>query len=374
MSKKSAFVTICVFLGLVACVEPYDFRFDLDLDIMTVDGLVTDQAGGTSVEIKTSRSRLGTSFDEPLRGCQATIKVSNGTVVALTETAPGIYTPPADFAGKIGLSYQLRFQTKENKNYESNPEPMKTAPAIKNVSQRFEKDGIINGTGTLILGSTTDVLVDFDDPAGERNFYTWRWKLWERQQVCITCVGGRLQNGNCVAIRGASSTTPPTYDYECQSDCWEVLYNKEVPLFSDVVSDGRSTLGFRVARIPYYTFSGALLEIEQMSLSQSAFQYYQILKDQSESTGTLTDAPPSPIVGNMSNLSDANEKVIGYFTASAIKKVRVWLPRAPEAGIKRTLLLGRETNFEVLPPPASPPKFPCVQSRNRTPIKPAGWR
>ena len=374
MFNKSTFISLFVFFGLVACVEPYDFGFKLDLDIMTVDGFVTDQLGGTSVEIKMSRSRLGTSFEEPLTGCQADLKVSNGTVVALTETTPGVYTPPANFAGQVGLNYQLRFLTKDNKTYESNPELMKTAPPIKNVSQRFERDGILNATGTLVVGSSTDVLVDFDDPAGEKNYYTWRWKLWERQQVCITCVGGRLQNGNCVAIRVAPSSTPPTYDYECTNQCWEVLYNKEVPIFSDAVSDGKTTLGFRVARIPFYSFSGALLEIEQISLSQSAFQYYQILKDQSESTGTLTDAPPSPIVGNVINTTDANEKVIGYFTASAIKSVRVWLPRAPENGIKRVSLLGRSVNLEVLPPPASPPTFPCVQSRNRTPNRPEGFR
>ena len=92
----------------------------------------------------------------------------------------------------------------------------------------------------------------------------------------------------------------------------------------------------------------------------------------------LADTPPAPIVGNVRNVSNPEEPVVGYFQASGIASIRYWLDRqnaSSFAGRPTGLLNGRE----IMPEPMGadltrPPFAPCLPSISRTPIKPTGWK
>lgn len=356
---------------LYACVETYDVTYKLNAELLTVEGFVTDQVGA-SISISRSRNVENNYYSVPLRGCSVEILVSDGSIILLKEQAEGVYAPPSSFRGKVGETYQLRFRTPDGKTYQSSKEKLGTVPAIKKIYQQFDKNGLLDKTGKRVIASTVDVYVDFDDPKENKNYYLWRWKRYEQQNICISCEGGRLNfsGGTCVKI---NSRNPPTYDYECDKPCWDIFYNNESNILADDFSNGSSVVGRLIAKVPFHTYQGSLLEIEQVGISREAYLYYKLLNDQTQNTGTLTDTPPAPIIGNIQNVNDPNDKVIGYFGAASTQLVRYWVDRSIYKDPILMPLLGREANLEASTP-LPPPVYPCVLSRFRTPIRPQGWQ
>ncbi|MFN4146355.1 MAG: DUF4249 domain-containing protein [Runella sp.] len=356
---------------LLGCVEEYDIRYNLDAKVLTVEGFVTETLGGTQVSINTSVGNGGNSYSEPLKGCTVELLTDNGTV-PFREVVSGVYAPAATFQGQSGKSYQLRFRTPDGQTYLSSKETLTTVPPIKKVYQTFDPKGLLDRTGQRVLASTFDIYLDFDDPRETQNFYLWRWKRYEFQDICITCEGGTLNTNGGVCIK-SNARNPPTYDYQCDRPCWEVFYNQDVNIFSDVFSNGQMVQGRLIAKVPFHSTQGCLLEIEQIGLSREAFLYYQLLRDQVQTTGTLTDTPPAPIIGNITNINNPSDKVVGYFGAASSQKIAYWVTRNERPDGIRRPLLGRPTLLEE-PTPFRPPVYPCVMSRTRTPIRPEGWR
>ena len=361
-----------VLLAIDSCIEPYDVRYDLSADILTVDGLITDQPGAT-VAIKRSVSD-GSIYTVPVEGCTVEIALGNGSKLNLKETSAGVYAVPADFKGVAEQTYQLQFKTPEGKNYQSSVERMQAVPDIKKVYQTFNHRGLLDRTGTRVLASTFDIFVDLDDPADQKNAYLWKWQLFENQNICATCEQGigilNRNNFQCFSIPNS-----PTYDYVCATNCWQIYYNTDINVLSDVFSNGRTIAGRRVAQVPYYSDNGSLIEVQQYAISNEAYQYYLLLRDQSQTTGTLADTPPAPLIGNIKNTANNSEIVVGYFGAAGVKKVRYWVERSGNKDGIKISQLGRAVNLEPSSgPPPRPPSAPCVAGRNRTPLRPEGWR
>jgi len=354
---------------LYACVETYDVSYHLDAELLTVEGFVTDEAA-TVISISKSKSLAGNYYSVPLTGCIVELVVGDGTIVPLKESVEGMYSAGSSFQGKVGQTYQLRFRTPEGKQYESTKELLNPVADVKKIYQELDQNGLLDKTGKRVVGSTVDIFLDFDDPKESKNYYLWRWKHYEEQPVCITCDGGRLVGGTCVKI---NSRNPPTYDYPCDKACWEVFYNPDILIFSDELSNGLSVRGKLIAKIPYHSSKGCLLEVEQIGITREAYLYYKLLRDQNQNTGTLTDTPPAPMIGNLRNVNDADEAVIGYFGAASSRLTRYWVNRSSYTNATVVSLLGREINLENTSP-FPPPTYPCVISKSRTPIRPEGWQ
>ncbi len=367
--------------GLSACVEGFEPNLNLTADVLIVDGGVTDLAERQTVKLSRSRVYTGRSSTSPVQGAKVEILVGGATAVSLRESATtnGLYEAPDGFRGEAGKSYQLRFTTADGQRYESSAERLMPVPPMTKVYDQFDARGIVNAEKTRYTPANL-IYIDTPDPAGERNFYRWNWTLWERQDWCATCQRGIYITTNGVGD-GYCLTDPVLplgnlYDYTCAGSCWEIVRGVDLNLFADTYSNGRPVTGKLVARIPYYQPQGALVEIRQQSLSPEAYRYYQLFESQTQSTGGLADTPPAPIVGNVRNLDNDRENVVGYFTASAVAVQRYWLNRQNASGIPVGLfqtLQGRAPSPEP-PVPFRPPAARCLPSETRTPVKPEGWQ
>jgi Domain of unknown function (DUF4249) len=345
----SVLSSLAVVLAVVGCVDPYEPDFVSTLDVLTVEGTITDLPEPQFIKLSRSTAdkltgRFGTQF---VAGAQVELIVDDTRIVAFRQTAPGMYSAPVGFKGEIGHRYQLRFQH-DGKRYESSVEMMPAVVPITKVYQQFNAQSL---PVTQIKGFTSanDVYIDFQDPADAANYYRWQWKLWERQEYCLV---GTFQ------------------DLYCDRMCWEIIQNYEVDAASDIYSNGRTVVGKRVAKVPYFQDIACLVEIRQFSLTPGAYRHYKLLADQTQSTGTLTDTPPAAPVGNIKNVANDKEIVVGYFSASSTYKMLYWLQRSTNPGAPIGLfrgLYGRTPN-------PSRNAAPCVSQENRTPIKPEGWQ
>jgi hypothetical protein len=72
--------------------------------------------------------------------------------------------------------------------------------------------------------------------------------------------------------------------------------------------------------------------IKQYSLTQQAYDYWENVKEQLEGAGSIFSPPPSQIIGNVYNIDDDTELVLGYFQVSAVREKRFFIARGEVPG------------------------------------------
>ncbi|TAG49137.1 MAG: DUF4249 domain-containing protein, partial [Runella slithyformis] len=353
-------------------------------NLIKIDGILTDQ-DPFFVTVVQSRSTQGTEFSQPIRGATAELLLSDNSRVVLRESGltQGRYEAPATFRGRVGLAYRLRIRFTDGRTYESSLEKIAAAPPIQKVNADFNQEGIKSIAGNSLV-STMDVSVDFQDNAQETNYYQWRTFLYERQRVCGSCVNGdwNVAINDCNGYRTGGVITPIIInDYSCDRPCWQVFFDTKLNIFSDVLVNGGLISKKPIRQIPFYVENaGALLQIQQISISPAVYRHLNIIRQQSESTGSITDVAPAPPVGNIRNVNNAEEAVLGYFAASSISKTTIWIERNQPSARRITMLPGgralspdelSQDPFTGLPKPF---RVNCLASPNRFIAPPEGWR
>jgi Domain of unknown function (DUF4249) len=361
---------LLLLMGLISCVDPYDATFNYDANLLVIDGQITDLPESDTIRLAFSESSRNFTAARGIEGAQVSVQLGSGQRVNLLAGRDGAYYTPPSLRGRVGESYQLFVTLPNGKQYTSTAQRMTAVAPIRRVYDTFEPRGILSADGRTTIPANF-VYLDYDDPASERNFYLWRYVHYERQFICLTCNEGRLDrtDGVCVRFPGL-----PNWDYECSSACWDLFYSSDINIFSDANSNGTQNRGKLIAKVPFYSNDeGALVDIQQMSISSDAYRFYRILESQVENTGGLTDTPPAPIIGNIQNVNNSAEAVVGFFMANSVSRVRYFVNRNNAGGVSPIQILGRRANLE----PNfmfRPPRARCTFSINRTPIQPAGWR
>ena len=374
INKKISLFSIAAILWICSCVEPFNLKVKSDLRLLTVDATLTDSSDEQIINIYESINSSGSVATYPLVKATAELLVNGVEKVLFVEKGAGKYALPKTFQAKAGNTYQLFFTKADGTKYESGEDKMFTVPEIIRVHDEFVFEGLEKNYGYDLANY---IYLDTKDPANEKNSYVWSWQLWERQDVCFTCEGGRYfetpRPAGCKRELGYEGIT---YDYYCDGDCWEIFYNKELNVFSDIYTNGNLISNRLIAKIPFYNSSGALIEIKQQSVSPNAYRYLKLLADQVQNNGSLVDTPPAALIGNIKNINNPNEVIAGFFMVTSVRYIKYWIDRKEPIARKLTPTGLHEHSIREEPLsniPGRPPLTPCIMSQTRTPIKPKGW-
>jgi Domain of unknown function (DUF4249) len=364
---STSLIVISLFI-ISSCVEEYTNSPNLKAEVLIVDGLITNQLEADTIEVSYSKGKGASGEITPVKNCKMTVISDDGKSFDLKEDLPGKYYTPSNLLRQIGKSYQLKMTTPDGENYVSNFEKMSAVTTIAKVYDVFDPKAILRKDGkSYRLGNK--VYIDFQDPIDEANNYLFRYKYYEQIAFCKTCGGGVLL-GDGVTCIPKSPLKFYRYDYLCSGYCWDIIYENSINVFSDIFTNGKTIKGQLVASIPWVNYTGALIEIKQYSISSEGYRFYNLLALQGNKTGSLTDTPPSPIVGNIRNIKNPEETVVGFFGASSVSSVRYNVDRKANIGTAEQYL----GHFPVIEDEGLiPNQAKCVESRTRTKIKPDGW-
>ncbi len=373
--KRAAFALLLV---SVACVDPYLKTFTSNTDIFIVDAVLTNSTSGNYVYLLESSTGDGSvSTFLPVSGADVRVLINDTETVSLNEVKSGYFLFPDGFRGETGNSYKLQF-TAKGQEFESKTQILPEENKIQNVYHEFFPEGLKDIEGKV--SPSQRIYVDFQDPADSKDYYMWDWTLYEEQFWCKTCTDGYYYRdastpplGECREIRFRRGK----YDYNCDSRCWDIIKNEKVNILKDDFSNGQLVQGRLAAEIPIYQLIGSLIEIRQLKINKSTYDYLNLVQSQGQNTGGLADTPPASLAGNVSSTSDINQPVAGFFIVGSVDTKMYWLDKTDvPAGTSFIGLLGdgRRPN----PEPASmdttrPPMAPCTDSPERTKTKPLGW-
>ena len=374
MNKKIMLFTIAVGLWICSCIEPFNLNIKSSLRLLTVEATLTDSNEEQIITITESVNSSSKVAAFPVLKVTAELLVNGVERVPFIEKGAGKYALPKTFQTKTGNTYKLFFTRADGTQYESKEDKMFTVPEIIKVHDEFVFNGIEQNFGNE---HANYVYLDTKDPVNEKNSYVWSWQLWERQDICSTCEGGRyFETPRPAGCRRESGYEGITYDYYCGGNCWEIFYNKELNVFNDIYTNGNSINNRLIAKIPFYNATGALIEIKQQSVSSNAYRYLKLLADQVQNNGSLVDTPPQALIGNIKNIKKPDEIITGFFMVSSVRYIKYWIDRKEPIARKLTPTGLHEQSIREEPfsnIPGRPPLAACILSQTRTPIKPQGW-
>lgn len=267
-------------LALVFFFSSCEDVIELDIDQgpvrLVVDGMITDEAGPYSVRLTNTNSFTDESSVPVVQDALVIIKSSMGEFDTLSYTENGIYQ--SNFIqGGYGINYQLYIQTTDGNEYETFPEEIRPMGDLDSLALLFNYQ--IGGGGGFLPEGLFPVINYVELPGID---YV-RWKTYRNDT---------LQN------------TPGDLSIESDEGFADDTIVVEQRPISFIVFDEDDKV-----------------TIERVSLTKTAYEFWLSVANQTTGSGSPFDTPPAPIKGNVYNINDSKDLVLGYFGASSVKRI-----------------------------------------------------
>jgi hypothetical protein len=313
----------CVFLLFLAvsCIDPFVTESIEGPQLLTVEGMVTSGVGPHVINLSRS-ANYGSIFEalvRPVSGATIIVRDDLGNVTFFTENTVdrGSYNSPANFSAQVGRSYTLLFRLVDGKAYSSFPETLQAVPELDDLSYQvvtIPVEGETNPrSGIQLIGS-------FSDPSDQNNFYFWR----NDPSVYILKTRPDL-----FTIRPPDADDRDPDPKDCCDTCFktELVGNESIFIAQDDNFNGLNTkipIGF-VEDDGLRFIQTFRIDVKQLSITQRAYRFLRLVKQQNEINGSVFDPPPANIRGNVVSLDNPEETVLGYFMAAGERKKRIYI-------------------------------------------------
>ncbi len=330
---KRSQLTIYIFLLLCSCVTPYEVN-TIFFEQMVVEGMITDQPGPYLVKISKTVP-LNEQFYKTSLVSHASVIIRDdlGNSESLIEKSSGNYYTQT-FQGLIGRSYSITITTSEGAIYQSKPEKLLPVGDFTNLRYEFVQNEEPNANRQITSTNGFKIYLDSDVLPEQEGRVWWRLngtfeiftypslrtKQVERGRSIVTvpdpppCSGYIVVGSRIYWVPGSSCTC---------CTCWVTQHN-QVPIISDpkLINNGKMNnlnVGFVEANIRTF-YDKYYLEVEQLSVSQTVYDFWKIVKVQKKNSSDFFQTPPPRTTSNIVVTTPNSLSVIGYFAACSSKK------------------------------------------------------
>ncbi|MFC3416017.1 DUF4249 domain-containing protein [Algoriphagus hitonicola] len=315
MNKKYWVLWVVGFLCIpFACVEQISFPLDRQEEKLIVFGQISNLQEEKYIFLSstTSQDRQPLSSGDylvlndlprPVTNAQVSLVGSDNSTFLFTHQSDGRYDLSRNVPILDGVSYFVEIQV-NGKTYRSSPEEIPEAVGSDELSYDFGRGELDGIPGLALISIYSDVeLPETSEP------YYLRWEVEEAYFWQLTFFPNPFNQG-----------PPPCYVFEFPD-------SERIPLLSGEslrggVEGGRQLLATR--QVDQSFLSRHYFTVRQISMSKSAFDYWRNVRDLVNNTGSVFDTPPAPIQGNIVNVNDPDEVVLGYVEVAKVAQKRIY--------------------------------------------------
>lgn len=283
------------------CISPVDFDVENIGGRLVVSGRISTMKGRSYVEVgkTSSKERL----PEPVSGAIVRVTDETGTTSSFFEKSPGVYR--LDTEGIPGRTYHLTVLY-DDRTYQSTPEILMEYVSSDSISYSFRSETNADPGGIQTAGTFIDLFAHGSSPINLESII--RWETEEVYVILPTATPG--------------SGPPPSPCYITQNaDPQRIAMLNRTNLLSNEIKDHR--IASRVLDQSFHTRH--YFNVYHSSITQEAYDYWRKVDVVANQNGTIFSQPPAEVVGNLRNIDDSNEKVIGYFQTSNETMYRFYL-------------------------------------------------
>jgi len=313
ISMKKIFIIIFLPVVLTACKDIYVSPVRLpDPGYLVVEGVINSGAGNTT--IKLSRTTLLTD---------GTRKMETGATVVIQDENNGTYPLAESIRGEYAVNdlnldptrkYRLRIVT-NGKEYLSDYVAVNNNPPIDSISWNDTGDGV-------------NVAVNTHDPQNTAKYFQWDYiATWE---IHSDYLPGAVYDQNIPYY--VYYYDPPHFWLKDTSryKCWRTDTSRQIILGSSVkysVDTISNLLTVIEAGSDKLTVLYSI-NVRQFTYTKEGYEFLQKMKKNTEQLGSVFDAQPSELQGNIHSVSSPEEIVVGNVSICPIQEKRVFLSSA----------------------------------------------
>lgn len=303
------------FLLLTSCIDEYWPKINKYENRLVVDGGITDKPGPYTIRLSISSAVDNPTFN-PYSNCEVIISDEDGNSETLLETESGIYkTKEEGLQGEVGKKYKLRVKTPDEKVYESQFEQLNAAEKIESVYAEIESRQDVNYPYDL---SGYQFYVTTETASKDSTYFLWRLEATYHYQSDYTIRW--YYDGELKWFHGPDSL------YNCYR-------TYSVNDFYSMSTEGLSTPKIEVYPLNYVNTETRQLSVKysllvkQYTLNKKAFEFWDIIREQNSSSSTLFEKQPYQLHGNVFNVDNPDEPVLGYFLVAGLDEKRIFVDR-----------------------------------------------
>lgn len=314
------FIGLLLAISFSGCVDPYVPELKGYESILVVEGLITDD--NSSYTVKLSRSvQDQDTVPEVISDAVIYISDESEKNFYLTNFGNGLYkTDSTEFRGMIGNTYVLHIQTAEGNFYESEPYKMEAVSDIDNIY--YARDQELGSNGTVM---NEGLRIFLDSRGGINKYYRWDYEETWKFKV----------------------PSPKKYDYvnetifvpvaDVKEYCYKMRKSQEILIYSTFEGKSDRVEGQNISFIDPKKSDRLLIQysvlMKQYSISEKEYDFWYNMKQINEKGGSIYSIQPFPVISNIHNVNDPDERVLGYFQVSAVKVKRKFITFSDLSGM-----------------------------------------
>ncbi len=337
MKKNINIFLICSSLMFISsgCTDIYDPELLVDKSFLVVEGLITDEPGFHKIKLSMTNV-FGEEFKQNhVKNADLRIVDSNNNNINLKEKSDGNYYTPDDFTGNIEETYTLHIETADGLLYRSTPQKMQPPVKIDEVYAEFGTHLFFfesKVTNTLYQKEIEGVNLFMDVSRDDDQYPKFRF-------TSILLLQYFFEDDEHTSI-GEIGEVDPDEEY-----CWikrpvtdflETDVTKDSGIheskrnriaFIPIESRSMRYLGFPLVErttlegettFALYTKPRILKSV--YTLGDEAYNFYVERNKQLGGEGIFFDPISPQLTGNIYNINDPDEVVLGFFEVSSVSK------------------------------------------------------
>ncbi len=287
-------------LLLIGCVEPYELPVsEGDVKILVVDGFLDADKNVCSIRLSYTQNLADLSAPVPAINAIVILESDQNEQYMLHSSGNGYYE-----AGNLVVDplkrYRISVKTMEGNQYLSEYAVYRPTPPIEEVTWRVQDDMVV-------------VEVSTQDPSNNTRYYQWEVEeTWQYRSGMYSAYD--FDDEGLVRVRREQNYT-----------CWKtdkpnsIFIGSSERLGQDVIS--KHALLMRPGKSQYFGQKYSVL-VKQYAISREEYQYWQLIKKNTENVGSLFDPQPSQVTGNFQCLNNPGLPVLGFFSVRSQQEKR----------------------------------------------------
>jgi len=311
---KKIFLLIGFIALMFSCKEAYNPPLNSPATgYLVVDGFINSNGGASTITLTRTTKLQDSVYVLYEHNAHVQIESDNNEIYPMFEGVNGNYTS-VPLTLNAAAKYRVRINTTDGKEYLSEYAAVKHTPVIDSVSWLQDNEGVTTYINTHDANNST-------------KYYRWTysetWQIRSRYYSTLKF------------IYDASTVLPIEAGYRYEShqvdttilNCWQSYTARNIILgTTEKLSTDRIYLA--LTHIEPSSIKLSVLysvELKQYALSQNAYNFYQQLKKNTEQLGSIFDAQPSELIGNIQCTTNPTEIVIGYIDVTEEQTKRIFI-------------------------------------------------
>ncbi len=304
---KKTYILHILFFLFTGCISSYNLDHDTNEYLLVVDGKITQQNTQHELTLRRSTATGSTEYNA-VTGARISLNDDEGNFEAYYEFENGKYLFEGNELERVpGRSYYIEIHLPDESVYRSVVQTMPEVMKPDKLYFELEEIEEISDLENIIIRRYLNFYINTPVIKDNKNYHF----IW------------RMDHAYSFAELQCNPLKTPAICYIKRK-----LISENLKIFSSEDLSGGVLQDFRVGSIRvlpnWEFFEKHFFNVAQHSITKEAYVYWETVKKVAQSTGSIFDTPPGPINGNIYNINDPDERVLGFFEVSAVDTIRTY--------------------------------------------------